>query len=219
MIPACILCLWCASFILSIPVGFQDMSWVRVNGTGKVAFHFHSHHISGPYMLWVGVLLATVTSTTVSLYVYMFYKVRTMSVEQRRALKTQVKLALCAFFVAMFLAILSVCFCLFSFYTETIMWGDNALAFFVSCDLNTFCNVYVLLSTSTVVRNRVRMFARRLFCCKTDETSSYSTKKTRARITKRFNTVIPKASERILENTRRQDDMTGIPQVLHVETL
>ncbi len=196
MIPACVLCLWAASFILTIPVGFMETSWVRVNGTGKVAFHFHSHHIAGPYMFWVGVLLATVTSTTVGMYVYMFYMVRKMSVEQRSAQKTQVKLALCAFFVAMFLAILSVCFCLFSFYSETIMWGDNAVAFFVSCELNTFCNAYLLLGTSTVVRNRVRMFAKRLFCCKTEETNNSSVRKTRTG-TKRFNNVTPKVSEKI----------------------
>ncbi len=181
MIPLCIFCTWTASFILSIPLLFQDMSWVRINGTGKVAFHFHSHHIAGPYMFWVGVLEAIVTPTTVSLYAYMFYKVRTMSTQQRRALKTQVKLAVCAFFVAVFLSVLAVCFCLFSFNTDTIIWGDNALPFFVSCELNTLCNVYLLLGTSSVVRNRVWMFAKRLFCCKTDETSCYSAIKTEER--------------------------------------
>ncbi len=169
MIPLSLFCIFLASLIISIPVGFMEFNWIRINETGKVAFHFLSHRIATTYMFWVGVLLATATTITVSLYVYMFCKVRNMNTEQRKALRTQVKLAVCAFFLAMCLAILSVCFCLFSFYTETITWGDNALSFFISCDLNTFCNVYLLLCTSEIVRTRVWMFTKRLFCCDTSE--------------------------------------------------
>ncbi len=166
-----------------------------------MAFHFLSHHIATVYMLWSGILLATVTSTTVSLYVYMFYKVRTMSVDQRRALKTQVKLALCAFFVAVFLTVLTVCFCLFSFYSETITFGNNALPFFISCDLNTFCNSYLLLCTSEITRNRVWNFAKRLFCCNTYEPlrKSPSVTETKSRLTSRKYSMgeLPKCADQL----------------------
>ncbi len=171
MIPLCVLSTWTFSGILSIPVLFMEMDWIRLNDTGKVAFHFLSHQIASPYMFWVSLLLATVASTTVLLYNIMFYKVRRMSLQQRHVLATQKKLALCGFFVNVFLAILSVCFCLFSFYVDMIMFDDKAIMFFVSCDLNTFCNVYLLLCTSKVVRSSVGMMFMRVFCCKSVEPS------------------------------------------------
>ncbi len=134
-----------------------------------MAVHFLNHHIAVPFLFWVGILLATVTTTMIALYIYMFYTVRRMSVEQRNSNKTQMKLTLCAFFVAVFLALLSFLFCLFSFNADTITFGENAVYFFVSCELNTFCNVYLLLGTSSVVRHRVGLFAKRVFCCKTNE--------------------------------------------------
>ncbi len=210
MIPLCLFCIFVASLILSIPVGFMEYDYNRVNETGKVAFHFLTHHIATPYMFWVGVLVATVASLTISLYVYMFYIVRNMNTEQRRAVRTQTKLAICAFFVAMCLALISVCFCLFSFYADVIVFGNDALAFFLSCDLNTFCNVYLLLCTSKVVRGRVRMFAKRLFCCKTNEplNSIHSVKtKTRTRV-KRFNAVEPRTDAMNGSRGRRQE--TGV---------
>ncbi len=177
----------------------MEMDWIRLNETGKVAFHFLSHHIASPYMFWVGNLLAVIASTTVGLYIYMFYNARRMSLEQRRALKTQIKLAVCAFFVTVFLAVLSVCFSLFSFYVDMIMFGDNAVLFFVSCDMNTFCNAYLLLCTSKVVRTRVRMMIRRVFCWKTEErriSPADTTKaRTKLRMRSRFAEVSPKTRE------------------------
>ncbi len=171
MIPLCVLSTWTLSGILSVPVLFMEMDWIRLNDTGKVAVHFLSHHIASPYMFWVGILLASVASTTVGLYIIMFYMVRRMRLQQRRALETQIKLALCGFFVNVFLAILSVCFCLFSFYVDMIMFDDKAILFFVSCDMNTFCNAYLLLCTSKVIRSRAGMMLRRVFCCNSVERS------------------------------------------------
>ncbi len=185
----------------------MEYKWIRINEAGKVAFHYLTHHIATVYMFCVSVLVATVASLTISLYGYMFYIVRNMNTEQRRAARTQTKLAICAFFVAMCLVIIAICFCLFSFYTDAIIFGNNALAFFLSCDLNTFCNVYLLLCTSKVVRGRVRMFAKRLFCCKTNESLNHSLMtNTRTRV-KRFNAVGPR-TDAMNGRGRRQE--TGV---------
>ncbi len=99
----------------------------------------------------------------------MFYKIRRMSFNQREALKMQMKLAMCAFYIAVFLAILSIFYFIFTFTSDTvIVLGDNAAVFLISCDLNTFSNVYLLLFTCKVVRVKAHLMLRRLFCCKTD---------------------------------------------------
>ncbi len=142
----------------------MDMDWDRTNNT-KVAFQFQTLHVATPYMFLLGIALAIVSPSILCVYIYMFYKVRQMSVEQRGVLRRQIKLAMCGGCVALFLAFLAVGFCHFSFYTG-LMWADNAIFFMISCDLNTYCSVHLLLSTSKVVRKRVCMLALRVFCCK-----------------------------------------------------
>ncbi len=55
-IPFCVFSMWVLSGIASIPLLLIDNAWMRLNGTGKVAFHFLSQDVASTYMFWLGLL-------------------------------------------------------------------------------------------------------------------------------------------------------------------